>query len=86
MFHDVDGESFLMSLSESEVKLLSLVRRFATPWTPPFMGFSRQGFWSGLPFPSPRDLPDPGIESRSPALQADALTSEPPGKPISTLL
>ena len=39
-------------------------------------------FWSGLPFPSPRDLPDPGIKPRSPALQADALTSEPPGKPI----
>ena len=45
------------------------------------MGFSRQEYWSGLPFPSPRDLPDPGIEPRSPALQADALTSEPPGKP-----
>ena len=43
------------------------------------MGFSRQEYWSGLPFPSPGDLPDPGIEPRSPALQADALTSEPPG-------
>ena len=39
--------------------------------------------WSGLPFPSPGDLPNPGIEPRSPALQADALPSEPPGKPIS---
>ena len=47
------------------------------------MGFSRQEYWSGLPFPSPGDLPDPGIEPRSPTLQADALTSEPPGKPIS---
>ena len=46
------------------------------------MGFSRQEYWSGLPFPSPEDLPDPGIEPRSPALQADALPSEPPGKPI----
>ena len=46
------------------------------------MGFSRQEYWSGLPFPSPGDLPDPGIEPRSPALQADALTSEPSGKPI----
>ena len=46
------------------------------------MGFSRQEYWSGLPFPSPGDLPDPGIEPRSPALQADALTSEPPGKPF----
>ena len=45
------------------------------------MEFSRQEYWSGLPFPSPGDLPDPGIETRSPAFQADALTSEPPGKP-----
>ena len=57
-----------------------------TPWTVayqvrPSMGFSRQEYWSGLPFPSPGDLPDPGIEPRSPALQADALTSKPPGKP-----
>ena len=48
---------------------------------PPSMGFSRQECWSGLPFPSPGDLPDPGIEPGSPALEADALTSEPPGKP-----
>ena len=45
------------------------------------MGFSRQGYWNGLPFPSPGDLPDPGIEPGSPTLQADALPSEPPGKP-----
>ena len=68
------------------VKLLSRVRLFATPWTvayqaPPTMGFSRQEYWSGLPFPSPGDLPDPGIKPRSPTLQADALISEPPGKP-----
>ena len=44
------------------------------------MGFSRQEYWSGLPFPSPGDLPDPGVEPGSPALEADALTSEPPGK------
>ena len=55
------------------------------PWTvahraPPSMGFSRQEFWSGLPFPSPGDLPNPGIEPRSPTLQADVLTSAPPGK------
>ena len=43
---------------------------------------SRQEYWSGLPFPSPEDLPDPGIEPRSPTLQADALTSAPPGKPL----
>ena len=47
------------------------------------MGFSRQEHWSGLPFPSPGDLPDPGIEPRSPTLQADALPSEPPEKPLS---
>ena len=45
---------------------------------PRSLGFSRQEYWSGLPFPSPGDLPDPGIESRSPTLQADALTSDPP--------
>ena len=49
--------------------------------TPPSMGFSRQEYWSGLPFPSPGDLPDAGIEPGSPALEADALISEPPGKP-----
>ena len=43
--------------------------------------FSRQEYWSGLPFPSPGDIPDPGIEPGSPALQADTLQSEPPGKP-----
>ena len=58
----------------------------AIPWTityevPPSMGFYRQECWSGLPFPSPGDLPDPRIEPGSPALQADALLSEPPGKP-----
>ena len=48
---------------------------------PPSMGFSRQEYWIGLPFPSPGDLPYPGIEPRSLAFQADALTFEPPGKP-----
>ena len=66
------------------MKSLSHVRLFATPWTvthqaPPSMGFSRQEYWSGLPFPSPGDLPDPGIKPGSPTLQADTLTSEPPG-------
>ena len=46
------------------------------------MGFSRQEYWSGSPFPSLGDLPNPGIEPRSPELQADALTSEPPGKAL----
>ena len=65
-----------------KVKSLSRVRLFATPWTlayqaPPSMGFSRQEYWSGLPFPSPGDLPNPGIKPRSLTLQADALPSEP---------
>ena len=69
-----------------EIKSFSRVRLFVTPWTvayqaPPYMEFSRQEYWSGLPFPSPRELPNPGIEPRSPALHADALPSEPPGKP-----
>ena len=65
---------------------LSRVQLFATLWTvayqaSPSMGFSSQEYWSGLPLPSPGDLPNPGIEPRSPTLEADALTSEPPGKP-----
>ena len=73
-------------LVKVKVKLLSPAQLFATPWTvahqaPPSMGFSRQEYWSGVPFPSLGDLPNPGIEPGSPASQADALTSEPPGKP-----
>ena len=69
-----------------KVKLLSRLQFFVTPWTvayqvPPSMEFSKQECWSGLPFPSAGDLPDPGIEPGSPALQADALPAEPPGKP-----
>ena len=69
-----------------EVKSLSRVRLFATLWmvacqAPPSMGFSRQEYWSGLPFPSPGDLPNPEIEPGSSALEAGTLTSEPPGKP-----
>jgi len=69
------------------VKSLSPVRLFVTPWTvayqaPQSVEFSRQEYWSGLPFPSPGDLPNPGIEPRSPALQADSLPSEPPGKDL----
>ena len=65
-----------------KVKLLSSVRLFATPWTVTYqavqsMGFSRQEYWSGLPFPSPGDLPNPRIEPGSPALQTDTLLSEP---------
>ena len=68
------------------MKSLSRVQLFATLWTVAHqaalsMGFSSQEYWSGLPFPSPKDLPNPRIEPGSPALQADALSSEPPGKP-----
>ena len=69
--------------------LLSHVQLFVTPWTvanqaPLSMGFPRQEYWSGLPFPPPGDLPDPGTEPVSPTFQADSLPSEPRGKPINT--
>ena len=66
-------------MSIRKVKSLSCIQLFATPWTvacqaPLSVGFSRQEYWSGLPFPSPGDLPNPGIEPRSPALYTDAFT------------
>ena len=66
-------------------QLLGHVRLFATPWTvahqaPLSMGFFRQEYWSGLPFPSPGDLPDPGVESASPVLAGGFFTTEPLGK------
>ena len=74
--------SFTLRCLKVKVKSLSRVQLLATPWTvahqaPPFLEFSRQEYWSGLPFPPPGDLPDPGIKPRSPTLQADALPSEP---------
>ena len=83
LFHEA-LESKVYNESESEVTQSCL---FATAWTvayqaPPSMGFPRQEYWSGLPFPSPGDLPNPGIEPGSPALQADALPSEPLAKPL----
>ena len=73
-----------------KAKSLSRVQLFVSPWivtyqAPLTMGFSRQDCWSGWPFPSPGDLPNPGIEPGSPALQADALPSEPPGKPLNVI-
>ena len=73
-----------------KVKSLIRVQLFATPWTvayhaPLSMGFSRQEYWSGLPFPSPGDLPNTGIEPVSPALQTDALPSEPPNVNVKSL-
>ena len=73
-------ECYSAMKSESEIaQSLSLVQLFATPWTvahqaPPSMEFSRQEYWSGLPLPSPGDLPDSGIEPGSPVLQADTFT------------
>ena len=74
-----------------KVKPLSCVWLFAAPWpiayqAPQSMGFSRQEYWSGLPFLSPEDLPNLGIEPGSPALHIDTLPSEPPGKPNPKLL
>ena len=70
---------------------LSCVQLSVTPWTaalqaPLSMGFPRQEYWSGLPCPPPGDLPNTGIELRSPALQANSLPTEPPEKPKSTIL
>ena len=83
---DADSHGRCLDSKVSQVNLLSRVRLFSTPWTvayqaPPSMGFSRQEYWSGVPFPSPEDLSKPGIEPKSPTLQADSLPSEPPGKP-----
>ena len=76
----------MIKTSESESEVAQSCPTLCDPWpvahqAPPSMGFSRQEYWNGLPFPSPGDLPDPGIKPRSPTLQADALTSAPPGKP-----
>ena len=66
-------------------QLLSCVQLCVSPWAvvcqaPPSMGFSRQGYWSGLPFPPPGDLPDPGTETTSPVVAGGFFTTEPPGK------
>ena len=81
------AQSYYNNYIWSSVESLSRVQFFGTPWTVAHqplwsMGFSRQEYWNGLPFPSPGDIPDPGIEPKSPALQADALPSEPPRKPL----
>ena len=74
-----------MALTESECEVAQSCPTLCdpvafSPQAPLSMGFSRQEYWSGLPFPSPGDFPDPGIEPRSPALQVDTLTSEPPNE------
>ena len=78
----------LSKRKRKKMKLLSYDQLFVTLWTvayqvPSSMGFSRQEYWSGLPFPSPGDPPDPGIEPWSLTLQADTLPSEPPGSKTS---
>ena len=80
-------EPRLKFFSRSKCARLSRVRLFAPPWTvacqaPLSTDFSRQEYWSGLPFRSPGDLTNPGTEPRSPALQADSLPSELPGKTL----
>ena len=77
--------TFLLLFSRSVVS-----NSFATPWSvacqaPLSMDFARQEHWSGLPLPSSGDLPDPGIESMSPALASLFFTTEPPGKPLTSL-
>ena len=72
-------------ISVAVIQMLSCVQLLATPWTvthqvPLSMEFSRQEYWSGYPFPSPGDLPNPGIEPGLPYWEADSLPSEPPGK------
>ena len=84
--HTARDEVLESSFSSSSVQSLSRVQLFETPWTvachaPLSIEFFRHQYWSELPFLSPGDLPDPGIEPRSPALQVDSLPSEPPGKP-----
>ena len=74
------------SASIGETELVIAYQLFSTLWTIAFQvplstGFSRQEYWSGLPFPSPEDIPDPEIEPECPALQADSLPTEPWGKP-----
>ena len=71
--------------------MLSHFQLFATPWTvahqpPVSMGFFRQEYWKGLPFPSPGDLPNPGIELASSALTCGFVTTVPPGKPVGPII
>ena len=87
LLHSSSSSRILLLSHFSDTTSNSHVRLFVIPWTVAHrastsMEFSRQEYWSGLPFPSPGDLPDPGIEPGSPALRADALQSEPPRNPL----
>ena len=79
---DKEVIKFFLSYHPCDGLVTKLCPTFATPWTvscqaPLSMGFFRQEYWNGLPFPSPGDLPNPGIEPRSPELQANSLPTEP---------
>ena len=74
----VEKKAAIFVIIESQLKCTKLTVARQAPLS---MEFSRQEYWSELPFPSPGDLPHPGTEHGSPALQADSLLSEPPGKP-----
>ena len=88
----IGGSKSSISISRSpsvELSLQVVSSSSAIPWivahqAPLSMGLPRQDYWSGLPFPSPGDLPNPGIEHRSLSLQADSLAAEPQGKPKNT--
>ena len=80
----ISSKNLVYKYGMSEWKSLSCVWLFVTPWTVQAMEFSRLEYWSGSLFPSSGDLPTPGIEPRSPALQAYSLPAEPPGKPLNT--
>ena len=80
------SQARILEIESESVSSSVRIGLFVTPWTvacqaPLSMGFSKQEYWSELPFPFPGDLPDPGIEPASPALQVDSLPSGPPGKP-----
>ena len=87
--HFLIGFVFLMLVCITSLYILGLKVKvaqsclfFETPWTMKPVEFSRQEHWNGQPFPSPGNLPNPGIKPRSPKVQADSLSAEPPGKPI----
>ena len=83
MSREVQFIHFAVSVSRSVMPIFFVILWIAAHQAPLSMGFSRQGYWSGLPFPAPGDLPDPGVKPGSPALQADSLPTELPGKSLS---
>ena len=82
--HHIHSLIHLTDIYSTPNKVSILTELTVTPWSIQFMEFFRPEYWSGLPFPSPGDLPNPGIEPRSPSLQADSLSAGPQGKPRNT--